>query len=183
MEFRKLKSLNYLYEIAIDGTLRNTKSKHIKKYQIDKDGYKVYSFYKKTCGISKTTQHKLIMEAFGEPKPEWADCIDHINRIRNDNRLENLRWVTFKQNSNNTVFDKTTSSKRECVWRPMTDANKKQVMLIGKDKVERKFESFYKAAEYLYSINEVPTRSFKQIYHNICGNRNSYAYKHKIIKL
>lgn len=183
MEFRKLKSLNYLYEISKDGILRNTKSKKIKKYQFDKDGYKTYSFYKKTCSTSRKQQHILIMEAWGEPRPEWAQCIDHINRIKTDNRIENLRWATISQNALNTNFDKSKFSKEHKLWKYMTDANRKPVMLIGKDKIERKFESFYKAAEYLYSINEIPTRTFEQIYHNICGNRNGYAYKHKIIKL
>ena len=32
---------------------------------------------------------------------EIPDCIDHINRIRNDNRIENLRNVTAVQNKYN----------------------------------------------------------------------------------
>jgi hypothetical protein len=41
-----------------------------------------------------------------KPKNE----IDHINRIRNDNRLCNLREATKSQNSlNRTIFKKTTS--------------------------------------------------------------------------
>ena len=183
MEFRKLKSLNYLYEISRDGTLRNTKSKKVKKYRIDKYGYKVYDFYKKTCGTAKKAQHCLILEAWGEPRPEWANCVDHINRIRTDNRLENLRWATYKTNVLNTDFDRHRFTTEHKLWKFMTDANKKPVMLVGKDKIERKFNSFYEAAEYLYSINEVAERTFKQIYHNICGNRKGYAYKHKIIKL
>lgn len=183
MEFRKLKSVNFLYEISRDGTLRNVKSKKVKKYSIDKDGYKVYDFYKKTCGVRKRFLHQFLMEAFGEPKPDWANCIDHINRNRQDNRLENLRWATYKQNVINSDFDRHKYSSESKVWKYMTDANKKPVMLIGKDNVERQFESFYKAAEYLYSINQVEGRTFEQIYHNICGNRKGYAYKHKIIKL
>lgn len=33
---------------------------------------------------------------------EIVDCIDHINRIKNDNRIENLRSVTSKENTKNT---------------------------------------------------------------------------------
>ena len=41
------------------------------------------------------------MELFGPPKPGPEYQIDHINRISDDNRIENLRWVTAKENMNN----------------------------------------------------------------------------------
>lgn len=46
--------------------------------------------------------HRLICEAF-IPNPENKPCVDHINTDRTDYRLENLRWVTFKENSNNPI--------------------------------------------------------------------------------
>lgn len=45
--------------------------------------------------------HVLVMEYFGPPKPGNDFEVDHINRIRTDNRIENLRWVTRNQNANN----------------------------------------------------------------------------------
>lgn len=41
--------------------------------------------------------HRLVLEAYVGPCPPGYQC-DHINGIRHDNRLENLRWVTRKQN-------------------------------------------------------------------------------------
>lgn len=44
--------------------------------------------------------HRAVAELF-IPNPDKKLCIDHINTIRTDNRVENLRWVTQKENCNN----------------------------------------------------------------------------------
>lgn len=44
--------------------------------------------------------HHLVLETFVGMCPPGMQC-DHINRNRTDNRLENLRWVTPKENSRN----------------------------------------------------------------------------------
>ena len=54
-------------------------------------------------GKCKTfTVHKLVARHF-IPNPNNLSEIDHINTDRTDNRVENLRWCTHKENQNNTV--------------------------------------------------------------------------------
>ena len=46
--------------------------------------------------------HRLVFETFKGEIPEGNE-IDHINTVKNDNRLSNLRCVTHKENLNNTI--------------------------------------------------------------------------------
>ena len=45
--------------------------------------------------------HRLVAETFIE-NPDNKPCIDHINRNKVDNSVENLRWVTLSENQRNT---------------------------------------------------------------------------------
>lgn len=51
-------------------------------------------------GIGRFYIHRAVAELF-VPNPENKPEVDHINRNRYDNRAENLRWVTRKENANN----------------------------------------------------------------------------------
>lgn len=45
--------------------------------------------------------HRLVAEAF-LPNPENKPTVDHINRVRDDNRVQNLRWATHKEQMDNS---------------------------------------------------------------------------------
>jgi hypothetical protein len=53
--------------------------------------------------------HRLIALHY-IPNPENKPLVDHINGINNDNRLENLRWVTVQENANNHKLRCTNTS-------------------------------------------------------------------------
>ena len=52
-------------------------------------------------GFNMRMVHRMVLEAFLPNSDPDKSMVDHINGIKNDNRLENLRWVTAKENAAN----------------------------------------------------------------------------------
>jgi len=83
------------------------KGKFIKSSDRGK-GYLRVDLYNK--GKQNTVNiHRLIALHY-IPNPENKPLIDHINRIKTDNRIENLRWATSSENNQNQGMRNTNTS-------------------------------------------------------------------------
>lgn len=110
--------------------------------------------------------HQLVAEAF-VPNPENKPCIDHINGRKLDNRANNLRWVTYKENNN--------YAQQNGLWKTVT-FNKKPVKCIETGRV---FESAIDAARWIHI--QIPTSKVETIMKNIkacCYGKQASAYKY-----
>lgn len=92
VEFRKVPSLLFLYEVSEDGRIvRNVKSKHHLKFDIDCGGYYRVSPFIKGKQIHVFV-HSLVAECWLGNKPEGYE-VEHIDRNQKNNHRKNLRYT------------------------------------------------------------------------------------------
>ena len=87
------------YEFSNLGKMRILGS-YIKSCKTGQDGYVRF-----TVKGKRYSMHRVIAELFCKGKTEEKNIVDHINGLRDDNRAENLRWVTISENNSNRRFD------------------------------------------------------------------------------
>lgn len=87
------------YEASSFGNIRNiaTGTVLISSYR---HGHKVISLSGDDKQIKQYQVHRLIASAF-IPNPNNYPTVDHINRIRDDNRITNLRWASHGMQASN----------------------------------------------------------------------------------
>jgi len=88
--------------------------------------------------------HRVIWEMFNGPIPEGL-FIDHIDRIRNNNRIDNLRIGTFQENH----FNRTKQSNNKSGFKGVCWHKKKWVSQIKIDG-KNKFLGFFDTPEEAY---------------------------------
>jgi hypothetical protein len=156
-EFRKIKSLYFLYEVNENGTiLRNIKSKKQLKIFLDthhsKKGYYA-SFVNIKGKVIRVMMHKVVAECWLGDKPEGYE-IDHIDRNSHNNHYSNLRYVTHsEQMKNRQLSDRIINQAKEnCLNHSLTYIAKPVTITDCRTGKSMEFRSMTKASEYLAEI-------------------------------
>lgn len=140
-EWRAIKGYEGMYEVSDLGRVRSIdrhiinngvhgkskiiaiKGRVLSQYPV-KDGY-LCVFLNKDGTPKRFMTHRLVVEAF-IPKDDSRLLIDHINTIRTDNRLCNLRRCTASENAQNPL---TRQHYREHIEKFGTDAYRRKFSL------------------------------------------------------
>jgi len=118
--WKKIKGFSR-YEISNFGRIRNEKK--ILKQQKCLNGYPcicLVNDFGKTIG---RRIHSLLYYTYYDKIEKNNYSIDHINRIRDDNRLENLREISIKEQIKNRVISNKNKSCRK-IYRICPNTNK-----------------------------------------------------------
>lgn len=164
LEFRKIKSLQFLYEVNENGTIfRNVKSKKQLKIILDchhsKKGYYV-TFVNIKGKVRRVMIHSVVAECWLGDRPDGME-IDHIDRNPHNNHYTNLRYVTHSEQMKNRVLSDRiikTATNNCLEW---VDKVKRPVKIVGRGE-ERTFESLTACRKYLAAVYNVGEQSIKK---------------------
>lgn len=113
----------YNYHVTEDGRVfslnykQTGKTKEL-KCNISNNGYRYIHLCKD--GKEKIVKVARLVALTYIPNPEGKLTVDHINRCRTDDRVENLRWATYSEQINN----------RKEIKRPKNNKKSKPVMCV-----------------------------------------------------
>jgi hypothetical protein len=134
------------YEISNVGNVRRllkNGSYTILKCSIQNKGYKYFQI-KRNNKSKNYLIHQLVAEYFIGPRPENLD-IDHIDRNKLNNKLENLRYVSHLENMRNThryvsQFPPDTEDRQQKVCKKYREEHKEELTKKKKEYYEKNKE-------------------------------------------
>jgi hypothetical protein len=97
--WKEIEGTDGKYHVSSHGRVKSYakyKDGIILKMQYNKKGYLVFPPLKKFA-------HRLVANAF-LPNSDKSKCVNHINGVRDDNRLNNLEWVSHRENKMHSVL-------------------------------------------------------------------------------
>lgn len=97
--WKDIEGFEGLYQIGSCGNVKSVRNNIILKLNKNRCGYLLV----KLCKNGKKnyfTVHRLVAKAF-IPNPDSKPHIDHIDTVKTNNHVDNLRWVTPSENMMN----------------------------------------------------------------------------------
>ena len=181
LEFRKIKSLNYLYEINENGTIfRNVKSKKQLKIKLDfhhsENGYYVTFVHmggRKKPQIKRVMIHRAVAECWLGECPDGYE-VDHIDRNAHNNNYSNLRYVTRSAQMKNRDHSGISSIGTKNLERARKLREKPVVLYRNGESV--KFNSFADCSRYLAEKYNI---GFEQARYKLKSHR-SHIYEYNV---
>lgn len=179
------------YEASTIGRIRNKRTGKILKLTPNASGYCIIHLYTDSvCGkkMSKLVRvHRLIAQTF-IPNPDNKPDVDHIDTNTLNNRVENLRWVTSKENSRNEA----TLQKVSAMWEGSAEDNPRKrqaIAILGSDRARIRHRAVVGSDAYRANMSKVMHSAevqgkLKQVYSDPAvisrKSKGQNKYKHPV---
>lgn len=118
-EFKEIKGFEGLYMANSQGEIYKSKDgKPFKRMGKPRTtgghNYTITKLFNKDGHRKDVCVHRIIAETF-IPNPKHLPCVNHINGNKHDNRVENLEWVSYSENTQKAyeagTFDRNAQQK------------------------------------------------------------------------
>ena len=142
------------YRINREGVVLNEKGEEKKWHGARYNQCSMYDIESKE--MKTMSQHRLLALTF-LPNPNNYPDVDHINRDKRDNRLENLRWVPKADNEKNKgLTSRNTSGEKFISWDKAKQRWKVSIIYEGKQ-----FRKYLRTFEEAIQIRDEIIMSFQ----------------------
>lgn len=151
-----------LYKISNLGNIKSCNKRYSHKpiyKKITKKGYNIVALSKNKI-IKSYNLHRLVAINFIE-NPNLKNQINHINGIKTDNRVDNLEWVTAKENIKHAFHLGLMDSRIKNMKKPVIDISNGEI-----------YDSIYQASRIL----ELPYTYISKRLQGITKNNTSLKY-------
>ena len=176
---------NYEISAVEPFTIRRKDNKHVMKEYIDNNGYAIVALTTQHGKVHRK-MHRLIAQQF-LPNPNNLPEVDHIDRDKLNNSLNNLRWVSRSDNNRNRTVK--AYGKREYLDHAPNDIT--EILLFNDVAYDANTYYFCYDDDHVYKrfhdhkwqkIKQTPYGGYLQFCMVDSNQRSHKIYAHKIIK-
>lgn len=162
VEWKLIEGFGGTYSVSNYGEVRNNRTGKLMKPRKNEKGYLRISLT--TNGKQKCMRvHRLVAQAF-IPNPENKPEVNHIDFDKENNCVNNLEWVTGKENTNHSLGNRKRSNEKN--YKNISNTGEKYISYYSGYYVVRMFgkKYFCKSFKNLEDAKKCRDEKIKEIY-------------------